>query len=407
MMTFKNYKTINEVKQKKLKHLSHIEELVFFQGMKGANKTIQIFKQGVEDIGKHQTKLGTTAKVDGAPAIVAGWCPETGSFFVGTKSLFNKTPKINYTPEDVDRNHGHAAGLAKKLKLALKYLPKVIKKGEVVMGDFMFDKDDLKSEVIDGSKVITFTPNTITYAVDKTSALSDKIAQAQIGIIFHSTYTGSDIPSLSVNFSISDNQFKTSKDVYFRTVNMTLDSVGWSAADRSRLNGDINDLEQTLKRMNHPQIDAIAADTKLSKTIMTYINTKVRTGKRFDKNEIGNLIDYVASRFDKEKFKLKSERGKNKKEAQKEQFIDTLREYASTLYHLFQWSYAAEDIKTIFIKKLEEIEQPEMSYNQNSDGQYVKTSPEGFVISDSPDSAIKFVDRAIFSRNNFNNQKFN
>ena len=31
--------------------------------------------------------------------------------------LFNVNPKINYTPKDIDENHGHAAGLAKKLKL--------------------------------------------------------------------------------------------------------------------------------------------------------------------------------------------------------------------------------------------------------------------------------------------------
>ncbi|MCD6435233.1 MAG: hypothetical protein J7L15_02415, partial [Clostridiales bacterium] len=189
--------------------------------------------------------------------------------------------------------------------------------------------------------------------------------------------------------------------------NMTLDTIAWSNEQYKSLHKDINDLKLTLNKINHNQINEIASHAKLSQTIMTYINTKVRTGKRFDKNEIGNLIDYVSAKFDKEHFKLKSERGKAKKTLQKIDFIETLREYASTLYHLFQWSYSAERIKNIFINKLEEIEQPEMSYNLNSDGQYVKVGSEGFVISDSPDSAIKFVDRAIFSRNNFNNVKFN
>jgi len=47
-----------------------------------------------------------SVKIDGSPAIVWGTNPENGKFFVGTKSVFNKrTPKINYTPEDVCNNH--------------------------------------------------------------------------------------------------------------------------------------------------------------------------------------------------------------------------------------------------------------------------------------------------------------
>jgi hypothetical protein len=394
---------MNEVKTKQLKHLYHLEELVFFQGVKGAKKTIEIFEQGIEDIGKHKTNLKTTSKIDGAPSTTAGWDPESGKFFVGTKSLFNKEPKINFTNEDIDRNHGHAPGLAKKLKLALEYLPGVIKKGKIVAGDFMYDTDDLKTETIDGTKVISFKPNTITYAVDASSDLAKEIKQSKIGIIFHSSYTGETIESMAVNFSVNDSMFKKSKDVYFRTVDMSLDEISWSDEEYAKLNKDIFTLKKTLNKMDHDQINAIADNPKLSQTIMTYINSKVRAGKRFNKNEIGNLIDYVAGKFDKEKFKLKSDKGKNRKEDQKQEFINTLREYASTLYGLFQWSYAAEDIKNIFVDKLEEIEQPEMSYQLNQNGQYTKVGPEGFVVSDSPDSSVKFVNRAVFSRNNFNN----
>ena len=47
-----------------------------------------------------------SVKIDGSPAIVWGTDPENGKFFVGTKSVFNKrTPKINYTAEDVCNNH--------------------------------------------------------------------------------------------------------------------------------------------------------------------------------------------------------------------------------------------------------------------------------------------------------------
>ena len=47
-----------------------------------------------------------SVKIDGSPAIVWGTNPDNGKFFVGTKSVFNKkTPKVNYTVEDICRNH--------------------------------------------------------------------------------------------------------------------------------------------------------------------------------------------------------------------------------------------------------------------------------------------------------------
>ena len=58
-----------------------------------------------------------TTKFDGSPAIICGINPENGKFFVSTKSAFNKTPKLNYTPADIDSNH--PGELASILKIAL------------------------------------------------------------------------------------------------------------------------------------------------------------------------------------------------------------------------------------------------------------------------------------------------
>ena len=40
----------------------------------------------------------------------AGTNPENGQFFVGTKGVFAKNAKINYTDTDIDNNH--SGGLA-------------------------------------------------------------------------------------------------------------------------------------------------------------------------------------------------------------------------------------------------------------------------------------------------------
>ena len=72
--------------------------------------------------GDGDTKVSTSVKWDGAPAIFAGINPDNGKFFVGTKSIFNKDPKINYTLEDIKQNHGHAPGLVDKFDLTYGFL---------------------------------------------------------------------------------------------------------------------------------------------------------------------------------------------------------------------------------------------------------------------------------------------
>ena len=107
-----------------------------------------------------------SVKIDGAPAIVWGTNPETGNFFVGTKSVFNKKLiKINETHDDIDRNH--VGNVADILHHCLDCLPDF---DGIVQGDFIgFGGDD------------TFCPNTITY-------IFDEVIEQQIIIAPHTLY---------------------------------------------------------------------------------------------------------------------------------------------------------------------------------------------------------------------------
>ena len=91
------------------------------------------------------SSMKITTKWDGAPAVFCGTYPGTNYFFVGTKSIFNKGAKVNFTPEDVDVNHGNSPGLAAKLKDCLKYLPELNIQG-VAQGDLLFTDDKVKKK---------------------------------------------------------------------------------------------------------------------------------------------------------------------------------------------------------------------------------------------------------------------
>ena len=78
-----------------------------------------------------------SVKIDGSPAIVWGTDPENGKFFVGTKSVFNKrTPKVNYTTEDICNNHPDFE-LQSILIRCLNCLPRIGFEGRVFQGDFI------------------------------------------------------------------------------------------------------------------------------------------------------------------------------------------------------------------------------------------------------------------------------
>lgn len=88
-------------------HMEHIEDAIFNEGSKGTVEAIR-FLESVTDMlsGNSKSSVNITVKWDGAPAVFAGVNPENGKFFVGSKSVFNKTtPKINYTNADIDKNH--------------------------------------------------------------------------------------------------------------------------------------------------------------------------------------------------------------------------------------------------------------------------------------------------------------
>ena len=89
-----------------------------------------------------------SVKIDGAPAIVWGTHPDTGRFFVGTKSVFNKKLiKVNYTHKDIDKNHTGYVAIV--LHACLSNLPKTT---HIYQGDFLG---------FGGESV--FQPNTVTY----------------------------------------------------------------------------------------------------------------------------------------------------------------------------------------------------------------------------------------------------
>jgi hypothetical protein len=406
-MKFKDFIT-EATKEGKNVHLEHIEDEVLNRGVTGARDAIN-FLRSLRDMlaGHSESNVNLTTKWDGAPAIFCGTNPENGKFFVGTKGVFNANPKLNYTEDDIDNNHPNP-GLNEKLKVALRYLPKLGIKG-VLQGDMMFTKGDIDKQVIDGTSYITFQPNTIVYAVPSGSKLASAMLAAQLGVVFHTSYTGKTMADMKASFNIDINHLTNTKDVWFRDAYF-VDASGtatFTEEETKEITGILSDAGRLFQTINPMTLNRIAASDVLLAYIKTFNNTKVRAGEHIKDTKLHTvqLIKYIEDKLNKEILAAKKAETKSKREKEKNEVMRFFRGNAGELKKIFDLQNDIVDSKNMIIKKLQQIRQVTGSFLKTEDG-FKVTNPEGFVAVDKlKGNAVKLVDRLEFSLANFTAQK--
>ena len=391
-------------------HLEHLEDEIINNGTKGAKTSIEFLKSIKKMLQGGKGGSSISVKWDGAPAVFCGINPENGKFFVGTKSIFNATPKINYTNADIKRNHGGA--LADKLMIALKYLPKLGITG-ILQGDLLFTSSDKKTATVDGQKSIIFTPNTITYAVPVVksglfgSSLYDNIKKAQIGIIFHTSYSGKTMKGLSASFGASVSGLKKNRSIFFD------DAMYKQSADPGFSSSEERVFDNIIKMAEGSAYKAGAFIDKLKKDkgplslgiqLKTFFNTYIRQGTKIEGTSrlVNNFEVYFRDRLKKEIDSKKTQAAKQKYEEILEVGMKILRPNKEGLYFAIATYITMQSAKAVLLRKLNNI-QGIGSFLRTKNG-YKVTNPEGYVAIKGS-GAVKLVDRLEFSRANFNMAK--
>jgi len=375
-------------------HLTHLEELVLTQGPQGYNMARAFLLELLETLkGNSKSRVQTSVKWDGAPAIFAGVNPENGKFFVGTKSIFNKVPKINYTPEDIVRNHGHAPGLVDKLTKALKYLPSLgIEK--ILQGDFMFDDEMLEVIDIEGEPHYRFKPNTIVYAVPVDSDIGREIGNSKFGIVFHTTY---DSLESGASFGADVSRLKRVPGIWFDDAFFTDDTgtVTLTEAEEKEVVSLIKRADDVNKKIDY---DGLPLDL-----LNIYINSEIKGGQ-FLENPVESFEGFMrwySLRLEKRIEKLKSERGKLRATQKGEADLQSFQERREDILNLFKVSRLLFEAKNIFIAKYNNAVYNTKHFIDDGSGDLVASNPEGYVAVDHEGNGVKFVDRLEFSRANF------
>ena len=396
MFTFDGFLT----EQKNL-HLEHLEDEVLNNGIVGTRGAIN-FLQSLRDMlaGNAKSSVNVTVKWDGAPAIFAGINPENDQFFVGTKGVFNKNAKINYSHDDIDRNHP-SSGLNQKLKVALTELSKLGIK-DVIQGDMMFTQDDLNKETIDGKQYITFQPNTIVYAVPMESA--SQILKSSMGIVFHTTYSGKTMEDMSASFNVNLRGLNKNSGVWFSDAEYkdTSGTINFNKAETDSITKVLSTAGKTFRTLDAGVLTMIAEDEDTQTLVKTYNNTKVRAGERITntRKHTQGLIAYIYDKLKKDVDKLKRPQNKAVKQQTMDDKMKFFRSNSSQLVKIFDMQNFLVQAKDMIIRKLEKSKGVMDTFVRTKDG-YKVTEPEGFVAIDKVGKAVKLVDRLEFAHQNF------
>lgn len=390
------------IAEEKNTHMEHVEDLVFNEGLAGVKKAVK-FLRDLRDMlaGNAKSSVSATVKWDGAPAIFIGVDPRDGKFFVAKKGIFNKNPKIYKTAAEIDADT--EGDLAVKLKISLEEFSKLgIKKG-VYQGDLMFTQADLKLETIEGTKYVTFHPNTIVYAVPYDSELGKKIRSAKIGVVWHTTYTGATFDTMTASFgkSIVD-QLKQVPSVWMDDANYKDYSGTATFTKTETLKMDIvlNRAEELASEIKSSVLNGISDNPELLILVKTFNNAKIREGQRAidTSKHVTELFNYI---HDKLEPKQKTEKGKAAGEAKRKAmlayFANTDKKEIAKIFDLVNALVMA---KQMVVNKMNQAGHISTFLHTNSG--FKATGVEGFVAIDHMSGgAVKIIDRMEFSKSNF------
>ena len=376
------FSQLTEDKGGKNLHLEHLEDEILNYGVDGGRAALN-FLRSLRDMlaGASRSSVNMTVKWDGAPAIFCGIEPETGDFFVAKKSVFNVNPKLYKTNAEIDADLSGA--LNSKFKVALAEFSKLGIK-DVLQGDLMFT-DDVETETIDGTKYYTFQPNTIVYAVPTDSALGKTINKAKVGIVWHTTYTGSALQDMKASFGANISSLNKPATVWMddATYKDVAGKATFTTTEDAKITQILSQVGKTFQRINANGLRKFLTvqngmtGAVAGASLKTYNNSKVRAGEII-KNPAAHARGYekwVEMSIQKQIDKAKSDKGKKKYTDMQKEYMREVRKHTGNLIQIITFQNLLVEAKMQIVKKLNSVKGLTDTFVKTKNG-FKVTNPE-------------------------------
>ena len=259
--------------------IQHAEDIVFWEGSRGAVRAVESLKKLEQ--GGHKD---VTIKWDGSPAIIFGRNAD-GEFTFTDKSGFVKKGGVERATsgDDLEQfllNRGGGANrdkpdrieFASQMKQAFDLYEKAFPKNHV--GFFKGDLLYYTTPPTQDNKFV-FTPNIVTYYVDTGSDIGKRISQSQSGVVIHRQI---DEQGNESAINIDANTFFEGNDV------LVFPPVTVSKAPRV-IDSEVNNLKVLISKHARNLDDLLNKEalvqlklTAFSDILYKYVNQKVDTG---------------------------------------------------------------------------------------------------------------------------------
>jgi hypothetical protein len=394
MKTFKQLISENttaqteDAKTTQSKNLHHIEDHSFLNGKSGTEHALKTLGEMHNNLSgqKSEVKIGT--KFVGGEPLIFGRMPKghpkEGQHFVSTKTNNSPNPKVNYSLEDIVRNHGDNPKLVEKLNSALEHTPKLgLKHGDMYQGDVMYTQSDIR----DDGKKVSFAPNKLSYSTDKNSEEGKKIDKAKIGIAVHTKHEGDETGNLEgyrAHLMPDLSKLKQHPDIHIISTESKVNPEKYNSQQKAdfekhmTMAGDL--LHDTMDDSSH---SAIKPHSNL---ISAYTNTEV------ERNGVPNhedFMDYANEKGMKEISKLKSQSAIDRKTQLHKTKMADLKKNKSHFENLFRLHKQLQSAKNV----LTSVANANKTYSTSVDG--LPSDGEGFVVVHPKKNIIdKVVDRS-------------
>ena len=388
-------------------HLEHLEDDILNNGSAGGKASIAFLRSLGHMLSQgDKNNIKVTTKWDGAPAIVCGTLPGSDQFFVGNKSVFAKTtPKVCFSPSIIDVFYPES-GLNPVLKSCLKYLSELNIKG-VIQGDLLFTENTKSITDVNGQRCVVFTPNTITYAIPINTEIGKRVLKSKIGIVFHTTYNGTSLDTMSAGFGVDVSSYQGNPNVavFSSDFTDTSGSANFTTAELTKFKSTVNMAEGSLRQASK-FLDVMKGTDKFAfnTVFKTFFNTYIRGGTAIPSTNkvLTDFATYYSTILDKEINSKKSVKGKEKWTDVKNNGLKFISANQRSIYMTVASYKNLTTAKLMIIRKLEKVKGIG-TFLKDGNG-YKVTAPEGFVAIKSG-SALKLVDRLEFSVANFTTDK--
>jgi hypothetical protein len=368
-------------------HLTHIEDVMFESPFLPLEVMQDTYNYFLGEAGVNPATI--SIKWDGSPAFVCGIHPTNKRFFLGTKSVFSG--KVNYSDEDIDRNHPESFGLRYKLH-ELFHCLSFLEWSGIYQGDLLWI--GFEGYCIDHR--MSFRPNTLYYRMDV------KNTKPYLGAVLHTTYTGESMETLEAHSGAliplhSDDLFLFEPTLQhppfegfdFPKYHEFQDQFETAYITTSQFAQEVGlSCQYILEELRRPYVSDI---------LNRYINHCVSIDVGPSSSE---FLFFLEDKIDAHIKSLKSEKGKAKLTLEKGKILYNVG--TPDLIKVFLYYNMLVRLKIILIDRMNLEAQDGIIIICLPNG--TQCGHEGFCISDKG-RLYKFVDRRIFSRANFNTKK--